>query len=449
MLLRFGLSNYLSIGDYQELSFAASKLQDNASHLMHIENQSIGTADYLPVVALYGANAAGKSNFLIGLSACCQAVKKSYGNAKSFGDDLDRRKFVGYRPCFATHDGGKNDSHFDIDFLMDGVRYHYGFEVGKAGYVREWLYAYPKKARQIIFIRDFGAEGDPFDPGPAIRTKLDPTLRSLAADQSFLFLSAAGSLNNAVLAPIAQYFSERVVFLHNVEEANELAIADQIRDDRVKQFVIKFLEAADSGIVDIEVAETPRSEKQKQVVAGVLGAIGKALKELDPDAPELPLNNREVDYSIQFVHEGPDGRKFKLGMGMESSGTLHLLSILAPVLSALEKGHALIIDEITTSLHTMVSQELIKLFSDSSINKANAQFVFSTHDTNLLSSDMLRRDEIWFTEKDGDGSTHLYPLTDFKTRKGDNIEKGYLQGRFGAIPYFGDVAALLGHVGRD
>ncbi|CAG9264406.1 putative ATPase_AAA_core domain-containing protein [Paraburkholderia unamae] len=451
MILRFGLSNYLSIADYQELSFAASNLQDDPAHLIEIDSPSIGKADYLPVVAFYGANAAGKSNFLIGLDAIHDAVSDSFAhsNFRKKANPEGKGPLIGYRPCELSPECRDKNIHLDIDVLIDGVRYHYGFEANKSGYVKEWLYAYPKKARQIIFVRDFDDEEEPFEPGAVLRTKLDGTLRSLAHDKSFLFLSAAGSLKNPILEPIYEYFSKQIVFLHDVERAKASILAGQLQDERIKNFVVRFLEAVDSGIVDIEIKEVERTDEERRAFAGMMSAIEKALKELRPDAPDVPIETNSKDYSIELIHEGIDGERFSLGLGMESSGTLHLLSILTPVLNALERGQTLVIDEITTSLHTMVSQELIKLFSNREINRSGAQFVFSTHDTNLLSSDLLRRDEIWFAEKDGAGRTNAYPLTDFKTRKADNIEKGYLQGRFGGIPYFGDIAALLGNIAGD
>jgi AAA15 family ATPase/GTPase len=448
MILRFGLSNYLSIADYQELSFAASTLQDDSAHLIDIDSPSIGKAQYLPVLAFYGANAAGKSNLLIGLHAVHEAVSDSFAHAnfQKKSNATEKKTWIGYRPCKLSAECKDKNIHLDIDVLIGGVRYHYGFEANQSGYVKEWLYAYPKKARQIIFVRDFDDEAEPFEAGAVLRTKLDPTLRSLAQDRSFLFLSAAGTLKNPVLEPIFQYFSKQIVFLHSVERAKVPVLAEQLQNERVRNFVVGFLEAVDSGIVDIEIKEVERSDKEKQTLVGVMSALEKALREFNPDMPSLPIDKDSKDYSIQFFHEGIDGERFSLGLEMESSGTLHLLSILTPVLDALENGQTLIVDEITTSLHTMVSQELIKLFSNKDINRSGAQFVFSTHDTNLLSSDVLRRDEIWFAEKDNVGRTNAYPLTDFKTRKSDNIEKGYLQGRFGGIPYFGDISALLGHL---
>ncbi|CAA7626442.1 conserved hypothetical protein [Magnetospirillum sp. UT-4] len=128
---------------------------------------------------------------------------------------------------------------------------------------------------------------------------------------------------------------------------------------------------------------------------------------------------------------------------MESDGTRRLLVILQAAFNALDTGGLLIVDELSSSLHTKAAEAILALFCDRATNPKGAQIIATTHDTNLLRSEWLRRDQVWFTEKDEGGATHLYPLSDFRTRPGDNFEKGYLQGRYGAIPFAGDVRSLL------
>jgi uncharacterized protein len=119
-----------------------------------------------------------------------------------------------------------------------------------------------------------------------------------------------------------------------------------------------------------------------------------------------------------------------------------MLSMLSPILTALDGGAIAVIDEIDTSLHTLLAKKLVEMFANAATNKSGAQLIFTTHDTNLLAGDLLRSDEIWFTEKGRSGSTALFPLSDFRTRAGDNLERGYLQGRFGAIPFIGGLERL-------
>ena len=131
-----------------------------------------------------------------------------------------------------------------------------------------------------------------------------------------------------------------------------------------------------------------------------------------------------------------------LDFGDESLGTQYLLGLLPSMLKALRSGATLVLDEITTGLHTLLARQLVTVFQNRTVNKLGAQLVFSTHDTNLLSPGVLRRDEIWFAEKNRDGATVVYPLTDVKTKNTDNIERGYIQGRFGGIPFLEEASAL-------
>lgn len=128
----------------------------------------------------------------------------------------------------------------------------------------------------------------------------------------------------------------------------------------------------------------------------------------------------------------------------ESRGTLRLLRLLGPILDALDHGRTVVVDELDASMHPLLSAKILALFNSREANPRGAQLICTTHDTNLLSRDCLRRDQIWFTEKDSEGATHLFPLTDIRTRSTDNIEKGYLQGRFGAIPFLGNLGDFLG-----
>ena len=147
--------------------------------------------------------------------------------------------------------------------------------------------------------------------------------------------------------------------------------------------------------------------------------------------------------ALRFAHRRCDGADVNFTADMESDGTRRLLYMLAPVFHALDNGTLLIVDELNAHLHTQVCEAVLALFSSPETNPKGAQLIATTHDTNLLRSPYLRRDQVWFAEKDRDGATHLFPLTDIRTRKGDNLEKGYLQGRYGAVPYAGSVRDLL------
>ncbi len=155
------------------------------------------------------------------------------------------------------------------------------------------------------------------------------------------------------------------------------------------------------------------------------------------------VENEGKSVTIEFAHRGLTGEPIYLGLNRESAGTRRLLILLSRAFQALDRGAPMVIDELDLSLHTQACEAVLALFSSPKTNPKGAQLIATTHDTNLLRSTLLRRDQIWFTDKDEEGATHLYPLTDIRTRKGDNIEKGYLQGRYGAIPFAGPISDLI------
>lgn len=430
MLLRYGVKNHLSICDYQEISCAASSLKDDSSHLLEMKNRGGGIRYFVPVVALYGANAAGKSNMISALSFLYRAVTSSYANWRG-------KKTLPITPCLIDPAQGNDPSEYDCDVLIQGVRFHYGFSVTRQEILKEWLYSYPHGLKKILFERDFSqAEGKQIHVGASI-PKLNASQHELATDSSMLFLSASGAITHETFTPIYNFFKDSLVIISANDIRREKVIAEELSDPKVKQLVEAFLEKADFGLAGLSLKSVKVDERTIQFMKKVRSLIGEMV---DPSV-ELPIH--EEDMEVSFVHKRMDGTTFEVTSSRESTGTRHLLSLLAPILSALKSGKTVVIDEITTTLHTKLSEELVKLFASPETNINNAQFIFSTHDTNLLSCSALRRDEIWFAEKTPAGKTSVYPLSDFQTRKADNLERGYLQGRFGAVPFFGDFADLL------
>lgn len=196
-----------------------------------------------------------------------------------------------------------------------------------------------------------------------------------------------------------------------------------LRQPEGKQAIRDFLTAADISIADINVV-TNR-------------VMGRHMR-FDLVTGKTESSNEEQEINeLQFHHETESG-KAVLGIGDESTGTQRLFYLTGPVLDILKKGLTLIIDELDSSLHPLLVRRLVSLFQSSDINTSGAQLLFSTHDTSLLDPDLFRRDQVWFVEKDRDQATTLYPLTDFSPRKGENLERGYLMGRYGALPFFRD-----------
>lgn len=454
MLLRFGAKNHKSICDYQEVSLAATNLKGCDEKLNVIANGVMKGQKFIPVVALYGANAAGKSNMLDALYAMDHAICSSYPS----WDDIDNLPFF---PCRAhgVPEHKSEVSTYDADFLIDNVRCHYGFDISASGIKKEWLYYYPAGTRRVIFFRDFTGENyDGTYYGPSMKNQKE--YRDHEENDKYLLISVAkmrgnkikkdksispepainedGAFNFQILA--AEIASKlRFVDLDGVGIiTNEERIAEDLKNESNRKLVVEILQAADFGLCDVFTEEREINSKEIELHSG----IAKLIKNFIPDVNENALSIKDKKSEIKFVHNSCNGN-FTLGFNNESSGTKQLLALLIPIINTLKNGRTLIVDELTTALHTQLTEKIISLFSNQKINTKNAQFIFSTHDTNILSSQILRRDEIWFAEKNTYGQTSIYPLSDFKIREKDNFEKGYLDGRFGAVPYFGNIEELF------
>ena len=413
MLLRFGVTNHLSIRERQELSFAASSLKDQQEGLL--ASQSVPKSTFVPAVVIYGANASGKSNFVSAFFTMRNMILWSHTKGEP-GKGVPRQAFrldSKYR---------KAPSQFDIDFIINNVRYHYGFEATDEAFTAEWLYAFPTAYRRKLFERN----GDEMDFGRWLRGP-NSNIARLTRPNS-LFLSAAAQNDHAQLSSVYKFF-QSIEFAENISVPGVVASSQYMRkghDDRV----INFLESINTGVVgyrrkEIEIPEEAQTFRRelRTIFEKLPGGI--ITKELEDE------DRHEV---IQLAHQGQGGKKVYFDLDRESAGTRRLLIVLGQVYQALDEGLPLIIDELDASLHTYACEAILKLFCTPETNKNGAQLIATTHDTNLMKSALLRRDQLWFVEKNSEGATEIYPLTDIKTRKGDNVEFGYLQGRYGALP---------------
>lgn len=384
MLLRLGIANHLSIRDRQEVSLVASSLSDRMDGL--IRCASAPTGSVLPAVLVYGANASGKSN-LVGAIRTMREMIRSH---TKFGVDdgvPDRHPFR------LDGESATTPSCFEMDFVLSGVRHHYGFEATQDAFVREWLLDYPSRRARTLFER----AGTDFRFGRGLKGR-NRLIADLTRANS-LFVSAGAQNGHEKLAAVFSYFAGiRGVAGSSVSGPSASAWLVRGRlDDRV----LAFLREAETGVV----GHRQRTERLA-----------------DDD-----------DVAIELAHRGTGGDVF-LELERESAGTRRLLVVLTEVFRALDDGSPVVIDELDGSLHTQAALAVVELFCSRSTNPHGAQLIATLHDTNLLSTTVLRRDQVWFAEKDRRGATVIYPLTDIRTRKGDNLELGYLQRRYGATP---------------
>ncbi|WP_201861424.1 AAA family ATPase [Microvirga soli] len=428
MLLRFSAANHGSILEGQELSLIASSLKDGEAGL--IDREIAPNTKVLSSAIIYGANASGKSNFISALRFMRQAVLLSQPKGAVKG--------AVPRDAFALGGGAAElPSVFDIDFIHDGVRYHFGFEATDESFSGEWLYAFPSGRRQMLYERT-GEKEFKFGRGLKGRNRV---IADLVRPNS-LFISAAIQNGHEELTKISSFFSS-IHFSSDIEVGGS-AISTQFKDNGIDQRTIDLINKVGTGVVGFRRVEKEMNKQQLliskeidtfiQRLSPVLFGGTNSMEEAQEDKKKVV---------IELAHQGVDGVRVFFMPEKESAGTRRLLLLASAAFRALDEGSLLVVDELDASLHTQACEAFVSLFSNKAINSKGAQLVATTHDTNLMRSPMLRRDQIWFTEKDHRGATHVFPLSDIQTRRTDNIEKGYLEGRFGAIPFAGPVTTLF------
>ncbi|MGA9486342.1 MAG: ATP-binding protein [Methylocella sp.] len=426
MLLRFGVENYLSIFERQELSFVATSLKDDDRFLIRTDLAPSGCL--VPIAIIYGANASGKSNLLAAMQFMQQAVLASHVLGTP-GSGVPRQGFA------LSDIAAARPTIVDIDFVVEGVRYHFGFEATNQAFIREWLYAFPSGRRQMLYERS-GEKEITFGRSLKGRNRV---IADLMRENS-LFISTAIQNNHEELKRISGFF--RSIVFNNVMVVPGAVISAQFKDVEVDQRAIGFLKKIGTGIVGFKRVERHKTDQELTIAKD----MATLLKKLNPEVPEAQINKyfSEMAVSINLAHKGDKGEEVFFDPDAESAGTRRLLILVSSIFKALDSGSLIVVDELDASLHTQICEALIAMFSNSEKNPKGAQLIATTHDTNLMRSSILRRDQIWFTEKDEKGASHLFPLSDVQTRRTDNIEKGYLQGRFGAIPFAGPVTTLFG-----
>ena len=419
MLLRFSVSNHLSIRDSQELSFVPSSLKDESAGL--IDCPAAPNGSLLPAAVIYGPNASGKSNLIDAIHTMRLLVLLSQTMGEPMGGPGDG--VVPRYPFKLDPASSQMPSRFDIDFVVDGVRHHYGFKASSQAFESEWLYAFPKSQRRILFER----EGDTFNFGRGLRGK-NSNIADLTRPNS-LYLSAAAQNNHEQLSKIFGFFQ-------SISSVRGIAIRSGIASERLTKQgmdsrVIDFLKKMNTGVINYRRRKTD-SPKEVRDASQEMFAV---MKTIFGPRGDIGMDFGEKRDTFELAHHGRDGKSVYFELDRESAGTRRLLILLSFAYKALDHGLSFCVDELDASLHTQASEEVLKLFCSPETNPKGAQLIATTHDTNLLQSPVLRRDQVWFTKKNSEGATQLYPLTDIRTRKGDNIERGYLQGRYGAVPF--------------
>ncbi|WP_250003546.1 ATP/GTP-binding protein [Actinoplanes sp. M2I2] len=414
MLRSFRVTNHRSLRNEQELLLMPA-----------VESG----ARVLPVAAVFGANASGKSNLVDALGWMDRAVQSSYRS-------WEAESGVPRDPYRLDDVSAAEPSDFTVELILDGVQVVYGFTADQDTVIEEWLHSYPDDERSVTFER----RGRTVEFGPAVRGGQDRAelLGSLLRDNALL-LSTAVQAGQEDLLPVYRWFRDKLRILGSQRSWARTpgTVSARILEaaHRHPEFA-DLLRAADLGISGVEVVPSPEELDRARHAARLLAAdSGTAQRQIAETLLDDRRRAGQLKQEVNFLH-GKDGRR--LGLADQSHGTLAWADLLLAALSALEAGAVLVIDEIDASLHPRLTARLVELFRNDDTNRHQSQLVFTTHDATLLGSDLgdeevLARDEIWFVEK-REGASALYPLSDFEGPEREHRESRYLAGSYGAVP---------------
>lgn len=401
MLIQFSFANFLSFKEQATLSMTATALKEPSiisdGAVFPIEGTDL---NILSSSVVLGANASGKSNLIKALAFFKQFVTNSFKGLQA-GEEIDV-------DCFRLNSTTVSEpSSFEIVFSQNGFIYRYGFETTREAVTEEWLYrrACKKRTKEIcLFYRETSST--------SVHPKYEQAKELVNKDMirgNALLLSTLAQFNDATAISVIRWLNCMDVVFYSDEDSMWKQAVRHLDDKVIRERIVEFSKYADLGIDNIE-----------------------------------KVNDRLVSTHIQYDENGNNLGDVSFSFkGSESDGTLKYFSLAYPILHSLDTGGRLVIDEFDSKLHPLLTEHIIELFNNVETNPLNAQLIFTTHDTNLLSSRIFRRDQVWFTQKDRYGAAELYSLAEYKVRSNSPFEKDYLAGRYGATPIIGNIIPIL------
>jgi AAA15 family ATPase/GTPase len=428
MLIELIIKNFRSFRDEQRFSLVAAtsdkSLPGNTFQSKGFKQTLLHSA------VIYGPNASGKSNLILALQALHLLLAPSLEGLPS----LIRRHI--YKPFLLEPETQQAPTSIEVHFLQGDVRYQYGLVFDREFIHEEWLIAYPKGQAQTWFTRRRCEDADPKDPyewyfGARLLGEKQRLVALTRDDVPFLTIGAR--FNNAQLLHVYEWFQNHLMTVVH-PDLIDLTAQRVLEQATIRDSIRSLLRAADFGITDFRVQETRMKD--------------------DPDFASLPeplrllANNVEMKrIDTLLIHAAPKlpNGQVEFEQRDESLGTLRFFGIAGPIVDALLNGNILVIDELDASLHPVLVRHIIELFHNTETNPHHAQLIFNTHDATLLDTELFRRDQIWFTEKDADGASTLLPLSDYKPRKDEALMQRYLHGSYGAVPFI-DTTQLTGEL---
>lgn len=402
MLLEFSFANFLSFRDKVTISMVATALRDRKAD---IGDATFGIGEDSAIslnrcCTLFGANASGKSNVVKALAFFKWFTMNSSKDVQA-GEEIPVRNYA------LSSVSAAEPSLFEIMLFADGNTYRYGFEVNTKEVCREWLYikSDKKRSKEIeLFYRD----GKRFEIHPKFSIGKELADKNMVRDNALL-LSLAGQFNDSYAKTVMNWLNDTTIITANSETEIWAIALKAMENPETRNRMVEFSRYADLGIEDISLSEL-----------GVLTS------------------------HTQYDDEGRETASVTFSMKeSESEGTVKYFSLAYPILDTLEHGKRLIVDEFGSKLHTLLITRVISLFNTKAGNPNKAQLMVTLHDTNILNNSLLRRDQIWFTQKNGRGESELYSLSDYKVRSDASYEKDYLLGKYGATPIIEDLSKAL------
>lgn len=411
MLIEFSVKNFMSFKDKVTLSMEKGSGNENIDNVVFNDITNL-----LKVSAIYGANASGKSNLLKAFTCAILMVRDSSKIPLE-----GKWNFI--KPFLFDSKTRNMPSEFEFIFIANNIKYRYFFSADENKIYDELLEAYYTQKPTTIFSRtntntyEFASD----------KNKLE-ILKSNNTENK-LFLTTATTWNYDKTKDAYLWFINQIDTYDSLKTIRDKDLIEyKNKDEELKKFALKLLKKADILIKDIYV-----DYEEKEIDNTSMTSITKM-------TGDSKLKNIKIEFEHVVVDENNNSHVYKLPYALESSGTKVLFAFAPFLKRAFNSTKVVIIDELEKSMHPMLVEFIIKLFNNKEINKSNSQLIFATHATNLLNLEILRRDQIWFTEKDElTGISTLYPLDSFSVRKDENIEKGYTNGRYGAIPFIKDV----------
>ena len=412
MLLQFNVTNALSFKREAVLDLVASSDGAHKENLIPEGKNSV-----LPAVAIYGANAAGKSNLFKAMTHAILFVRNSVM--------MQVNTRTGTVPFLMDEEGRLGKTRYDFVFVYEGTKYEYGFVADETTVFEEYLYEYKSSKPSMIFERE---KINQYNYTAPLKRVLKPYEEKNTDNK--LFLSTATAWNCKVTEKPYRWFAEMIDTYSG--EGVKGSMADALAADdseEIREFAKRYLKAADFNITDYKFKVKSGLPKDLILPPGITFDEG------------ILANMKQWELTMVHTVETKDGvRDVSIPFHMESNGTQAFFAYCPAIYRALKNGKTVVIDEIDNDLHPLLVRSLVDLFNDRATNPYGAQLIFNTHDVELLDLDLFRRDQIIFVERNNKtGESELYSLSDFSPRKNDKIRKGYLLGRYGAVPNIGGL----------